>query len=572
MTEVNRALTELHNEGTVAQLAKTYLDVDQLLPTPTPAPTSTPGPGADCVDGLALIQHLGFDDQNMSTPPDMEPGQAFSKGWQVKNTGTCTWDNGYQLVYAGGNHPAAGMSGQPVAIQGQVAPGATYDLYVNLIAPLRPGTYQGFWQVENKTGQAFGERLPVGILVMPGATVTPAPTQTPSPGISYSVDRDHIQAGECVVLVWSVENVKAVYFYEEDERWQDSGVSGEGRRQECPPHSTTYYLRVVKPDNSVEVRHINVYVEPAPDAPQINRFTVDPPNQIAMGQCVSIRWQVEGDVTEVDVLSNDVALWEDAPLRGNLQDCPAGPAIVTYVVQAAGSGGNSQARETVNVVEAATATPVPTDSPDLPQIYSFSVSPNQIAAGECVGVSWSVGGGASMIEMRRNDTLLLSDTTFVGQEMDCLDEAGGYVYRLDAYNLGGQSAHQEETVSVSESAAENPLVGTSWSATAYHDGAAMASTLEGTALTAAFGIEGELHGSAGCNTYSASYLVNESALAINAPLATNLSCQEPEGIMQQEQAFLAALGLAAAFDLEGNQLYFQDDSGQAVLEFVRLDR
>ncbi|NIV28942.1 MAG: transporter substrate-binding domain-containing protein, partial [Anaerolineae bacterium] len=41
--EIDRVLSALHNEGVIAQLAKQYLDMDELLPTPTPAATSTPG-------------------------------------------------------------------------------------------------------------------------------------------------------------------------------------------------------------------------------------------------------------------------------------------------------------------------------------------------------------------------------------------------------------------------------------------------------------------------------------------------------------------------------------------------
>ena len=75
---------------------------------------------------------------------------------------------------------------------------------------------------------------------------TPVPTQTPVPGIVFTVDRTDIRSGECVVFGWSVENVREVYFYAEGERWQDNGVVGEGQQRECPPHTTTYYLRVVK--------------------------------------------------------------------------------------------------------------------------------------------------------------------------------------------------------------------------------------------------------------------------------------------------------------------------------------
>ena len=41
--------------------------------------------------------------------------------------------------------------------------------------------------------------------------------------------------------------------------------------------------------------------------------------------------------------------------------------------------------------------------PDSPVIYSFSANPNQIAAGDCASLSWSVGGGTSMVRLLRDD-------------------------------------------------------------------------------------------------------------------------------------------------------------------------
>ena len=54
--------------------------------------------------------------------------------------------------------------------------------------------------------------------------------------------------------------MKEVYFYKEGQRWQDHGVAGEGSREECPPETITYYLRVVLRDNTVEPRQITIYV------------------------------------------------------------------------------------------------------------------------------------------------------------------------------------------------------------------------------------------------------------------------------------------------------------------------
>jgi len=569
--EIDRVMNDMHTDGTIAELAKRYLSLAQLPPTPTPAPTSTPAPPPSCLDNLAFLGHpdgTGSPEQ----PILVGPGQAFSKVWRVQNSGTCTWDGSYRVLYVDGNDPASSMGGQPTPVQGQIAPGAEYDMQVNLVAPLRPGTYLGIWQMENGAGQGFGQRLQVTIQVPAPVTATPAPTPTPAPNIIFTVDRTQIKQGECVTFQWKVQNVREIYFYREGQNWQDHGVTGEENRVECPPVTTTYYLRVVNQDGSVEVPSITIYVEAVATAPQITRFTVDPAGQITLGQCVTVRWEVKGDVDKVTIGANGAPLWEGAPLTGKLDNCPPGTGNVAYGIEAVGTGGTSRQQQTINVVDVATATPVPTAAPEAPVIQAFSVDPNQIQAGECVDVSWSAGGGASYTRILRNGAVVLDNAGFSGHETDCLDQPGGYTYRLEAYNPANQSVAEERAVSVLEAAPENPLAGTSWFATTYWDGSQMAMVLEGTALTASFGTGSNLDGTSGCNTYSANYLVEGRSLAITPPSATSKLCGEPQGVMEQETAFLSALASAGGYNLEGGELFILDGAGQAVLEFVRRDR
>jgi polar amino acid transport system substrate-binding protein len=456
--ELNQTLVELQNEGFIAQLAREFLDLKPgpVPPTPTPTPratstprpTSTPAPMPPCLDGLAFVQHLNYNDQNMTAPQRMQPGTPFTKSWRVQNTGTCTWDSGYHLVYGGGNDPAARMGGEPVTIRSQVAPGQTYDLNIDLVAPLKPGTYQAFWQMENGEGQAFGERLPVGIQVPAPPKPTPAPTQTPVPGIIFTVDRTNIRSGECVVFGWRVENVREVYFYAEGERWQDNGVVGQGQQRECPPHTTTYYLRVVKANGSVDTRQITINVEASPEAPAIERFTADPPNQITVGQCVDIRWKVSGDVNRVQITANGSNLWDAAPVKGQIQDCPSSAGKVAYGVEAWGSGGVSRGHHNVNVVGQATATPAPPPAPDRPVIHSFSAEPEQIAAGGCVDLRWQTGGGTSWVNIWRGEYLVWENAPLSGQVQDCPQDRGKLQYRLIAYNPQDKRVHQDRFVTV----------------------------------------------------------------------------------------------------------------------------
>jgi heat shock protein HslJ len=90
--------------------------------------------------------------------------------------------------------------------------------------------------------------------------------------------------------------------------------------------------------------------------------------------------------------------------------------------------------------------------------------------------------------------------------------------------------------------------------------------LTGTAPSAEF-CGGQIRGSAGCNTYSGAYTVSESDIAIGDIASTEMWCMEPEGVMDQEQAFLAALASVTSHRLAGPQLEFLDPAGRVLLTF-----
>jgi ABC-type amino acid transport substrate-binding protein/heat shock protein HslJ len=184
---INQALVDLQNQGIIAILEKQYLNLDpaDALPVPTPLPTPLPSaptptripsatPPSGCIDSMAFVSDLTLEDNNLSNFPDVNPGQALQKGWRIRNTGTCTWNSKYFVNFISGTQ----MNGQPTAIQGSVAPRATYDLYVNLTAPTQPGQYTAIWQMFNPQNLAFGERLWVAIEVI-GPT-NPPPTKAPA--------------------------------------------------------------------------------------------------------------------------------------------------------------------------------------------------------------------------------------------------------------------------------------------------------------------------------------------------------------------------------------------------------
>jgi polar amino acid transport system substrate-binding protein len=490
---LNAGLDELRNDGTLERLILEYLGLaaSEIPPAPTAQPTTTATPtvvsptavppSVSCTDGMAWVADLTYDDKNMTNPPLMAPGQSFVKGWRVRNSGTCTWDGRYRLAYAYGNTPAARMGGQPAPVIGVVPAGGLYDFYVSLVAPLPPGIYQGFWQMVNSANAPFGQRIWVGIRVAGPATPTPKPTQTPAPQISFTASPTNIRAGAPVAFAWSVQNAREVAFYAQGQNWWEHRVPPQGTRTEYPQRTTTYYLRVVSPDNTVQMREITIFVQAAPDAPMIMLFSVTPQGEIRLGQCVRIDWDVQGSVDRVNLLRNGGALWSSAPLRGSLDDCPPVPGVFEYRLDASGPGGQSRAVQYVTVVQPPqpTSTPTPTTAPPTPVpttatptstptsttapptptptiappvvITYFSVDPRQIETGQCVTISWSVSGDPALVQIRRNGAVVQDNAPSGGNALDCPSPAGNYTYGIEATDQNGRLADAREvTVTVVE--------------------------------------------------------------------------------------------------------------------------
>ena len=116
----------------------------------------------------------------------------------------------------------------------------------------------------------------------------------------------------------------------------------------------------------------------------------------------------------------------------------------------------------------------------------------------------------------------------------------------------------------------NPLAGTKWQVQDYLDPASlggMATVLSGTTLTTEFGDDDQLNGSGGCNNYFGGYTVSGDLMTVSPLGVTMMQCADPEGIMEQEYAFLGALQSAAGYTLQGSQLHIIDGTGQVVIVF-----
>jgi ABC-type amino acid transport substrate-binding protein len=452
--KLNQALAQVKADPTLTAAAQKYLlDPAAVFPTPgpaqpTPAGLTTPTPPA-CLDGMAVVQDLTLDDQNLTAPDAVAPGASFVKAWRVQNTGTCVWDGSYGMVFDQGEQ----MDGQPVPFDGTVAAGATADVQLRLTAPSAPGTYLGTWQMTNGEGIAFGERLVVEITVPAQPTATPVPSPTPGPAITFTAAPMTVTAGQQVTFNWSAPTAQSVFFSPQGAPWVQYPAPVTGSRVAWPNQTTTYELRAIMPDGTMQLQSLTIQVTPAPSAPQITKFTVTPAPTVTLGACVDAAWVVNGQLDAVKVYRGDTLFFQGTQARGKAHDCPPMAGPVTYRIEASGPNGTSiQSRDltVVNPAAAPTATPAPGATPVTgPHVDQFNVDPATLPAGACFTLTWHVSGdGGVRVRVRRGTSTILDYAPMSGTMQDCPIYPGQVAYQLEAVNSAGQSDFSQDVVTV----------------------------------------------------------------------------------------------------------------------------
>ena len=119
-----------------------------LPPSATPtsaAATETQQP--DCQDAAR------FESETIPDKTAFQPGEKFSKIWRLRNVGTCTWNNGYRLVFFEGDQ-MGGQDEAPLTVN--VRPDEMLEIKVELTAPDKVGAYKGNWKLRNAAGKLFG--------------------------------------------------------------------------------------------------------------------------------------------------------------------------------------------------------------------------------------------------------------------------------------------------------------------------------------------------------------------------------------------------------------------------------
>jgi heat shock protein HslJ len=217
---------------------------------------------------------------------------------------------------------------------------------------------------------------------------------------------------------------------------------------------------------------------------------------------------------------------------------------------------------------APTPTPAPPPPPPATAQISFSANPTTIAQGACSTLTWSVENVQAVWVYPQGQPYQQFPQVGQGSQQVCPPVTTTYEMRVLLRD--GTVTFRQVTVTVTPAAPQNPLNGTAWQVTGYNNGNnAVVSPLTGTTLTTRFSGD-QISGNSGCNEYTGSYWVSGSNISISALAGGMMFCAEPEGAMDQEAQFQAALQSAVTFQFDGSRLTLRRGDGSTAVTYTRL--
>ncbi|RLC73354.1 MAG: hypothetical protein DRJ03_25890 [Chloroflexi bacterium] len=173
--EVTVSVIVYDTEGAASETAAITLQVAAAVAEATPTPDVTPTPVEDVEGPSGCTLNASYvADVTIPDNTKVAPGATFVKTWRIRNSGTCDWEAGFNMVFAGEE-----QMGGPASVEAPAtAAGSTADVSVNLTAPDEPGAHRGNWRMQSNDGLAFGSTVYVKIVVQePTAEPTVEPTE-----------------------------------------------------------------------------------------------------------------------------------------------------------------------------------------------------------------------------------------------------------------------------------------------------------------------------------------------------------------------------------------------------------
>jgi hypothetical protein len=144
-------------------------------PTNTPLLSPTPGPGTPSATAITLAtlrppsqtacDNFTFSDVNYPDGTVVTGGANIVKTWEFTNSGPCTWNENYRLIYGWETPDAGWEETQPVTFNRTVNVGESIRLSVPLHVSTKVGGYAAWFRLQNDKGYNFGPVFAVSVIV-----------------------------------------------------------------------------------------------------------------------------------------------------------------------------------------------------------------------------------------------------------------------------------------------------------------------------------------------------------------------------------------------------------------------
>lgn len=139
------------------QVATSFLPpTAEASPTSKPVAVVTPTTNSECTNVLSFMEDITIPDGE-----EVKPGAEMDKRWQVRNNGTCDWNDQYTVRLISGN--AMGSPKEQALYPARS--GSAAIIRAVLTAPSEPGTYRSAWQAYNPNNEPFGDPFYIEIIV-----------------------------------------------------------------------------------------------------------------------------------------------------------------------------------------------------------------------------------------------------------------------------------------------------------------------------------------------------------------------------------------------------------------------
>lgn len=151
-TGESSAIPTLGNPPTLSSADMTAMPSGQETIIAPPPENPPQMPTSEDVAGCKLRANLEYESIRDGT--QMPLGKEFTKTWRLKNSGTCDWPAGTELMFQGGD--IMGAEARIVLLTKALYPGQYIEASVDFKTPPHPGEYRSNWMLVTPEGHIFG--------------------------------------------------------------------------------------------------------------------------------------------------------------------------------------------------------------------------------------------------------------------------------------------------------------------------------------------------------------------------------------------------------------------------------